>query len=127
MGSAGSVAHLFQRIGSIKVPATALSSDEMTDLAIEAGADDVTSDEEEHSIVTAVSQLYAVAGFLKERGIPTSTIKLDYQPAITITLTDPAVARQVLQLYDLLDELDDTQNVFANFEITDELMDQLDV
>jgi len=126
MGSAGSVAHLFQRIGSIKIPASALSPDEITDLAIEAGADDVQSDEEEHTIITSVSQLYAVAGFLKERGLTASAIKLDYQPATTITLTDVETARQVLSLYDLLDELDDTQNVYANFEISDELMDQLD-
>ena len=126
MGSAGSVAHLFQRIGSIKIPASSLSADETTDLAIEAGADDVQSDEEEHSIITSVSQLYAVAGFLKERGLTASSIKLDYQPASTINLTDAETARQVLNLYDLLDELDDTQNVYANFEISDELMDQLD-
>lgn len=126
MGSAGSVAHLFQRIGSIKVPASAVSADEITDLAIEAGADDVMSDSEEHTLVTAVSQLYAVAGVLKDRGIATTAIKLDYLPSTTITLTDPETARQVLQLYDLLDELDDTQNVFANFEIPDELMDQLE-
>ncbi len=126
MGSAGSVAHLFQRIGSIKIPSSALSADHITDLAIEAGADDVQSDEEEHTIITSVSQLYAVAGFLKDRGLTASSIKLDYQPSTTITLTDVETARQVLNLYDLLDELDDTQNVYANFEISDELMDQLD-
>lgn len=126
MGSAGSVAHLFQRIGSIKVPAASLSADEITDLAIEAGADDVVSDEEEHTIITSVPQLYAVAGFLKDRQINASTIKLDYLAANPITLTDAETARAVLHLYDLLDELDDTQNVFANFEISDELMDQLD-
>ena len=126
MGSAGSVAHLFQRIGSIKIPAASLSADEITDLAIEAGADDVVSDEEEHTIITSVPQLYAVAGFLKDRQINASTIKLDYLAANPITLTDAETARAVLHLYDLLDELDDTQNVFANFEISDELMDQLD-
>ena len=126
MGSAGSVAHLFQRIGAIKFPAAALSSDALMDLAIEAGADDVLSDEEEHTVVTAPHQLYAVATFLKDHGLAASAIKLDYQPASPITLTDPETARQVLQLYDALDELDDTQNVYANFEISDELMDQLD-
>ncbi len=125
MGSAGSVAHLFQRIGTIKVPATALSPDETTDLAIEAGADDVHSDEEEHTLVTSVSNLYAAAGYLKEHNIPVSAIKLDYHAATTITLPDVDTARQVLHLYDMLDDLDDTQNVFANFEIPDELMDQL--
>ena len=126
MGSAGSVAHLFQRIGCIKVPANALTADAMTDLAIAAGADDVSSDDEDHTLVTSVPQLYAVAGYLKERGVAAHTIKLDYLPSITVALTDAGTARAVLHLYDLLDDLDDTQNVFANFEISDELMDQLD-
>ncbi len=126
MGSAGSVAHLFQRIGTIKIPAAALTTDAITDLAIEAGADDVISDAEEHTLITTVPQLYAVAGFLKDRGLTATAIKLDYLPSTTITLTDPETARAVLHLYDLLDDLDDTQNVFANFEIPDELMDQLD-
>lgn len=126
MGSAGSVAHLFQRIGTIKVPGSSLTPDEITDLAIEAGAEDVHPDPEEHTIVTSTSQLYAVAGFLKDKGVAATVIKLDYQPSTTITLIEPETARQVLHLYDLLDDLDDTQNVFANFEIPDELMDQLD-
>ena len=126
MGSAGSVAHLFQRIGAVKVPADKLSAEEVTELAIEAGADDVLPDEEEHTLVTAPDQLYAVAKFLKEKGVTTSAIRLDYQAATTITLTDLETARQVLKLHDALDDLDDTQNIYANFEIADEIADQLE-
>jgi transcriptional/translational regulatory protein YebC/TACO1 len=126
MGSAGSVAHLFQRIGAVKVPADKISSEDVTELAIEGGADDVASDDEEHTLVTAPDQLYAVANFLKEKGVATSAIRLDYQAATTITLTDLETARQVLKLYDALDDLDDTQNIYANFEIADAISDQLE-
>ena len=89
------------------------------------GADDVLSDQEEHTVYAPPDRLYAVAGGLKERGLATSSIKLVYVPGIVITLTDVYVARQVLRLYDHLDDLDDTQNVSANFEITDEVLEQL--
>ena len=126
MGSAGSVAHLFSRIGAIKLPAAALDTEAVTDLAIEAGADDVLTDEDEHTLITPIPQLYAAASFLKERGLHPTSIKLDYQAATTITLTDLATARAVLHLYDLLDDLDDTQNVYSNFEIADDVLLQLD-
>lgn len=129
MGSAGAVAHLFQRIGAVRVPASEISIDALTDLAIEAGAEDVREDdgEGEHLVITAPDQLYAVANFLKEKSVNTASIKLDYQPLSTVTLTDVDTARQVLRLYEALDDLDDTQNVFANFEIADEIVQELDL
>jgi YebC/PmpR family DNA-binding regulatory protein len=127
MGSAGSVAHLFHRKGEIKLPAAAASEDAVLEAALDAGADDVVSDEEEHTIYAAPDRLYAVSGGLKERGLNAASIKLVYVPGTVITLTDVNVARQVLRLYDHLDDLDDTQNVSANFEITDEVLEQLNV
>lgn len=126
MGSAGAVAHMFQRKGEIKLPAAAGSEDLILEAALEAGADDVVSDGEEHTIYTAPDQLYAVANGLKDRQLPAASIKLVYIPSTIITLTDADTARQVLKLYDQLDDLDDTQNVWANFEISDDIIDQLD-
>lgn len=126
MGSAGAVAHLFLRRGEVRVPASAGSEDAMMELALEAGADDVSSDEEEHVLSTAPDQLYAVAHFLKDKGIAATSVKLTYQPATTILITDVDTAKQVLKLYDVLDDLDDTQNVHANFELSDEVIAQLD-
>lgn len=125
MGSAGAVAHMFQRKGEIKLPASAAGEDALLEAALDAGADDVQSDEEEHTIYTAPERLYAVAGGLKERGLNAASLKLVYVPGTVITLTDVNVARQVLRLYDHLDDLDDTQNVSANFELTDEILEQL--
>ncbi len=126
MGSAGSVAHMFHRRGEIRLPVSAAGEDAVMEAALESGADDVTGDGDDHIVYTAPDQLYAVAAGMKERGLNAASIKLVYVPGTIITLTDPDVARQVLRLYDTLDDLDDTQNVSANFEISDEVLEQLD-
>ena len=126
MGSAGSVAHLFQRVGEIRLPVASGTEDAIMEAALEAGADDVQSDADEHVILTAPDQLYAVAGSLRDKGLHATSIRLNYQAGTVITISDVATARQVLKLHDLLDDLDDTQNVHANFEITDDVAAELD-
>jgi YebC/PmpR family DNA-binding regulatory protein len=126
MGGAGSVAHQFQRRGELRLPAAAASEDAVMEAALDAGADDISSDDGEHVIYTAPDRLYAVAGALKERGLALSSVKLVYVPVSTVTLTDVNTARQVLRLYDQLEDLDDTQTVSANFEIADAVLDQLE-
>lgn len=126
LGTAGSVAHQFARKGEIKIAAAAASEDAVMEAALESGADDVQSDSDEHTIFTAPDQLYAVAGGLKERGLNAASIKLVHVPLNTVTLTDVNTARAVLKLYDILDDLDDTQNVHTNFEIADDIVDQLE-
>ncbi len=126
MGSAGSVMHQFQRKGEIKFPAAAGSEDAVLEAALESGADDVTSDEDEHTVYTAPDQLYAVAGGMKERGFSAASCKLVYVPGTIITLTDLNTARAVLKQYHLLDDLDDTQDIHANFETADDIVDQLE-
>jgi len=126
LGTAGSVAHQFSLKGEIKISAAAASEDAAMEAALESGADDVQSDSEEHTIYTAPEKLYAVAGGIKERGLNTASIKLVHVPLNTVTLTDVSSARAVLKLYDMLDDLDDTQNVHTNFEIADDIVDQLE-
>ncbi len=125
IGTPGSVMHQFHRKGEIKFPAAAGSEDVILEAALESGADDVVSDPDEHTIYTAPDQLYAVAGAMKQRGLAAAACKLVYVPGTTITLTDLNTARAVLKLYDLLDDLDDTHDVHANFEIADDIADQL--
>ena len=125
MGSAGSVAHQFHRKGEIKFPAAAAGDDAIMEAALDSGADDVVSDADEHTVYTAPDQLYAVANNMKERGLTAASCKLVYVPGTIITLTDINTARAVLKLYDLLDDLDDTHDVHANFEIADDIADQL--
>ena len=129
MGGAGSVAHLFTRVGEIRIPAASVPDDAAMEAALDAGADDVYRDPEndEHVILTAPDRLYAVAGGLKEKAIASYSVRLTYRANTVVTLTDTATAQQVLTLYDVLDDLDDTQNVHANFEIDDAILAQLQI
>ncbi|MBP7950691.1 MAG: YebC/PmpR family DNA-binding transcriptional regulator [Verrucomicrobiales bacterium] len=125
IGSSGSVSFLFERKGEIKLPAAAGSEDAIMELAMDAGADDVASDPDEHTILTAPDKLYAVCSHLKEKGSTPETVRLVYLPQNCIQITDAATAAQVLRVCDALDDLDDTQNVFGNFDIPDEILEQL--
>lgn len=125
VASPGSVAYQFDRKGEIRIPAHAIGEDALMDLAIEAGADDVSSDEDGHTVLTSPAELTHVASKLRESGIPIASEKFVSLPQTTTTLTDLAVARQVLKLNDQLDDYPDTINVFTNFEISDDIADAL--
>jgi YebC/PmpR family DNA-binding regulatory protein len=122
---AGSVAYLFTRRGEIRADMATLSEDQATELALEADADDVTNDGDDWIFYTATDRLFQVAATLKEKGATPKSPKYIYQPGTIITLSDPDIARQVIRLHDVLDEYDDTQNAYANFEIDDSIAEQL--
>ena len=122
----GSVSYQFERKGEIRLAAAAIDEDRLMEAAIEAGADDVQSDEDEHLIHTAPNELGTVANALRAAGLHPASEKLvsiSHNPSM---VTDPAIARQILKLHDLLDDYPDTVNVFTNFEVADEILDQLD-
>ena len=122
----GSVSYQFDRKGELRIPAAGISEDRITDAAIEAGADDVQSDDDEHLILTAPAELGAVAAGLRAAGFNPTSEKFVSLPQSPNLLTDPAVARQAIKLFDMLDDYPDTLNVFTNFEVADDLLDQLD-
>ncbi len=118
---AGSVAYLFNRLGEIRIPDAGLTEDAVTELALEAGADDITHEDGEWVIYTSVDQLFAVSSALQAKGVSPKTTQLIYQPSTTVTLTDVGTAQSLLKLYDALDDYDDTQHVHANFDIPDDV------
>jgi transcriptional/translational regulatory protein YebC/TACO1 len=121
----GSVSYQFDRKGEIRIPASAICADKLMDLAIEAGADDVQSDDEEHTILTAPNELGTVANTLRSAGLQFASekhVSISQNPSV---VTDPVIARQILKLHDQLDDYQDTVNVFTNFEVADEILDQL--
>ena len=122
---AGSVAYLFNRLGEIRLAKNGLSEDAVTELALEAGADDVQADDEDWIITTATDQLFQVGSVLRDKGLTLKTQALTYQPTTTVTISDVEAGKSLLKLYDILDDYDDTQNVHANFEIADEIADSL--
>jgi YebC/PmpR family DNA-binding regulatory protein len=125
LASSGSVAYLFKRKGQITIARDGLDDERALELALEAGAEDVSADAEHHIITTAHDQLYAVAEALKAAGANVASQKLTYLPATTVHLTDAEIAAQVLRLCDALEDNEDVQHIHANFDLPDELLAQI--
>jgi len=125
LASSGSVSYMFHKKGQITVARGAIGEERMFELALEAGAEELTSEEDEYVITTSHDQLYAVAEALKQAGVTTDGQKFTFIPDTTVPVADETVARQVLRLCDALEDDDDVQNVYSNLEIPDELLAQL--
>ena len=125
MGNSGSVAYLFNRRGEIQVPLDEASEEKMLDIALEAGADDALVEGDAHVLLTAQDKLAAVAEAVRHAGLEVRSQKLIYVPQTSVTLSDVSIAIQVIRLYEALDNEDDTINVFSNFDLAEEVMDQI--
>jgi YebC/PmpR family DNA-binding regulatory protein len=122
LGSPGSVAHMFARKGEVRVPAATIGEESLIDVALEAGADDVSNDDDAFVVLTAPEKLFAVGDALRASGIEITSQKLVQVPLNTVAVIQPSTATQVLHLYQALDELADVQNVYANFDIPDDVI-----
>ncbi len=124
LGETNSVSFLFTRLGVVTYKPAAATPDQMLEAAIEAGAEDVASSEEGHEVTCATDSLFAVRDALEQHFGPPEEAKFDWRPSTTVTL-DEEHAVSVLKLIDILEDNDDVQNVFANFEIPDEVIARL--
>jgi YebC/PmpR family DNA-binding regulatory protein len=124
LGASGSVSHGFERLGLIEYPATAGSTDQVLEAAIEAGAEDVESDEDGHRIWTSVDDLHAVAKSLEEMLGEAESTKLGWKPQTEVEVRGDD-AQQLLKLMDALDEDDDVQTVWGNERVPDEELEKL--
>ena len=124
LGETNSVSFLFTRLGVVTYKPAAATPDQMLEAAIEAGAEDVASSEEGHEVTCATDSLFAVRDALEQHFGPPEEAKFDWRPSTTVTL-DEERAVSVLKLIDILEDNDDVQNVFANFEIPDEVIARL--
>ena len=124
LGASGSVSHGFQRLGLVAYPASAGSADKVFEAAIEAGAEDVESDEDGHQIWTAQEDLHGVARALEAALGEAESVKLAWRPANSVELGGDD-AGQLLRLIDALEEDDDVQTVWGNYEVSDDVMEGL--
>jgi YebC/PmpR family DNA-binding regulatory protein len=124
LGSTGSVGHMFNRVGEIAYPADKGSADAILEAAIEAGADDVQSDESGHLITTTFDTLGTVAGELEKSLGEAESVKAVWQPTVTTQL-DADGATSIMKLVAVLEDDDDVQAVFTNFEVDEETMSKL--
>ena len=124
LGAPGSVSHAFDRLGLISYPASAGSADEVLEAAIDAGADDVESDEDGHEIWTSIDNLHGVAKSLEAALGEPESVKLAWRPQNSIDLGEDDAA-QLIKLVDALEDDDDVQTVWGNYEMSDEVMEKV--
>jgi len=124
LGETGSVSFMFDQVGAIEYPAETADDEAMLEAAIEAGADDVESADEVHTIYCAMDQLNEVAKSLEDKYGEARSANLIWRPQNTIPVEGDK-AESVMNLVEALDDLEDVQNVYANFDISDEEMERL--
>jgi len=125
MAEAGAVSWIFERKGVMSVETTEISdSDEFMLQILDAGAEDIDEGTETVSVITKAEDLMSVVDKLKENGFDPKDIEITYIPKTTIAVTGKD-AERVLQLVTKLEELDDIQNVYANFDIDDVELEQI--
>jgi YebC/PmpR family DNA-binding regulatory protein len=124
LGETNSVSFLFSRLGVVRYAASVASEDAMLEAAIEAGAENVESSAEGHEVTMPVEDLFAVRDGLEAKfGAPESA-KLEWRPNTTASLDEDRAA-SVMKLLDVLEDNDDVQNVWANFEVDEAVMAKL--
>ncbi|WP_333570947.1 YebC/PmpR family DNA-binding transcriptional regulator [Sphingomonas sp.] len=124
LGTAGSVSHGFDRLGLISYPASAGDAEKVFEAALEAGAEDVTSSEDGHEIWTAQGDLHEVAKALEPVLGESEGAKLAWRPQ-TVVAVGADDAGTLFKLLDALDDDDDVQTVWGNYEIPDDVMEKL--
>jgi len=125
MGETGSVGFMFDHVGEIIYAADVADADTMFEAALEAGAENVESDGESHAIYTATSDLHAVLSALKDAlGVEPDSAKLIFKGKDPSDV-DFETAQKVMKLVDALEDNDDVQTVYANYDVSDEVMARL--
>jgi YebC/PmpR family DNA-binding regulatory protein len=125
LAETGSVSFMFDHLGIITYLTNIAPENTILESAIEAGASDVVSDSEYHVIYTEVENFSNVLEFLTNKYGPPEESYIGWKPQNNIIITDKEKAEKLLKLVDALEESDDVQRVFGNYEISDELYDQL--
>ena len=120
LATTGAVSFMFDHLGTVEYDAKVATADQMLEAAIEAGAEDVVSDENGHQIVTKTDTLHEVAKALEAKFGEPRKSGMMWKPQNTVAVDDDA-GEKILKLMDALDDNDDVQNVYANFEVSDAL------
>lgn len=125
LGESGCVAWMFDKKGTLSVDKDGVAEDELMDLALEAGAEDVVEEEDSFQIITAPEAFNDVVDQLEKGKVKFSEATLSMVPKNSIEVTEEKAARSLLRLLENLEDHDDVQKVHANFDIADDLMDLL--
>jgi YebC/PmpR family DNA-binding regulatory protein len=121
LADAGSVAYLFNRKGVVIVPSAGLAEDDVLTAVLDAGAEEVNDLGEAYEVVSEAGDLVAVRTALQDAGIDYESAETSFLPDVNVPLDEDG-ARKVFKLIDALEDCDDVQNVYANFDVSDEIM-----
>jgi YebC/PmpR family DNA-binding regulatory protein len=127
LGTSGAVAWLFERRGIVLVAADGVDEDDLTLAAAEGGADDVSLDGSTYEVVSAPEALSAVRAAIEAAGVTIDSAELTLRPKTTVEVGDEAAAKKILRLIDQLEENDDVQDVYANFDIPEQVLEAVAV
>lgn len=125
LGENGCVAWMFDKKGSILIDKKQIDEDKLMEIAIEAGADDVKEEENEYEVITSPQLLDEVRAAVEEKGIKVLSSRISMIPKTTVELTGEK-AVSMLKLMEKMEDNDDVQNVYANFDIPDEIMEKME-
>lgn len=125
LGESGCVGYMFDKKGSILIDKKNIDEEKLMDLALEAGAEDVLEEENEFQVLTAPDDFNTVREKLEEDGVSFIEATLSMIPQNTAEITEEKVAIRLMKLMDVLEECDDVQDVHANFDISDEIMEKI--
>ncbi|EHM25043.1 hypothetical protein SPW_6550 [Streptomyces sp. W007] len=125
MADPGSVSYLFNRKGVVIVPKGELTEDDVLGAVLDAGAEEVNDLGETFEVVSEATDMVAVRTALQEAGIDYDSAEANFLPTMQVELEEEG-ARKIFKLIDALEDSDDVQNVFANFDVSDEVMEKVD-
>ncbi|MFE7647801.1 YebC/PmpR family DNA-binding transcriptional regulator [Streptomyces phaeoluteigriseus] len=125
MADPGSVSYLFHRKGVVIVPKGELTEDDVLGAVLDAGAEEVNDLGESFEVISEATDLVAVRTALQDAGIDYDSADANFVPTMQVEL-DEEGARKIFKLIDALEDSDDVQNVFANFDVSDEVMEKVD-
>ncbi|KPK31881.1 MAG: transcriptional regulator [Nitrospira bacterium SG8_35_1] len=123
LGESGCVAWMFDKKGTILVDKETIEEDELLDKALEAGAEDVVEEDNVFQVVTAPDDFESVREALEADGVKFIEATVSMVPQNTIDVSEEKTAKQILKLLESLEDHDDVQNVYANFDIPDDIME----
>ena len=125
LGETGCVGWMFKEEGIISIDKADIDQDQLFETAINNGAEDFVADEDEYRVITTTETLQDVAEQIESAGYKLKNVEVTRNPQNTITIEDIEAAKQVLRLLENIENHDDVQNVYANFEIDDSLLEEL--
>lgn len=125
LGENGCVGWMFKPVGSISFDKT-VDFEKLFEAAVELGAEDISDEEEEYKVLTSVENFQKVVEGLESEGFKSKNAELTRLPQNTVEITDEKIASQILKLLDRIEEHDDVQNVYSNFDISDDILQKLE-